>query len=127
MKAGILIHPGMLQLLASLGHTDELLVCDAGYPVPPQVPIVDLAYRPGHSPFLDVVSVVLATVQVERAVVATEADAELRIAIDGVLGFPSDEMAHASFKERARGCRGVVRTGEYTRYANVILTVGVAF
>ena len=127
MRAGILIHPGLLHLLASMGHTDELLICDAGYPIPAGAPIVDLAYRPGHAPFLDVLGVVQATVHVERAVVASEADEELRIAIDGALALAADNITHASFKERARGCRGVVRTGEYTRYANVILTVGVAF
>jgi D-ribose pyranose/furanose isomerase RbsD len=30
-------------------------------------------------------------------------------------------------KERARTCRGVIRAGEYARYARVILTIGAAF
>lgn len=127
MKAGVLLHPGLLQILASAGHTDEFLICDAGYPIPAGTPTIDLSYRPGHAPFLDIVSVVAATIHVERAFVASEADDELKIAIDTALGFPPDAMAHASLKERARGCRAVVRTGEYTRFANVILSVGVAF
>jgi D-ribose pyranase len=31
------------------------------------------------------------------------------------------------FKERTRSARAVIRTGEFTPYANVILTAGVVF
>ncbi len=127
MKSGILIHPGLLAALASMGHTDEILICDAGYPVPADVPTIDLAYRPGQAPFLDVLTVVVATVHIEEATIAAEAAADLGAAIDEILGAPADRIPHVAFKERARRCRGVVRTGEHTRYANVILTVGVAF
>lgn len=127
MKAVALIHPGVLGMLASAGHTDELLICDAGYPVPVGVPTVELAYRPGQAPFLDVLSAVIATIHVERAVIAAEVADDLGSAIDNLLGSPADRVPHQALKERARTCRGVIRTGEYTRYANVILTVGVAF
>lgn len=127
MKSGVLIHPGLLEVLASLGHTSDLLICDAGYPVPPGIRTIDLAYRPGHAPFLDVLSVVVATIHVDRAAIATEAGHDLAKAIDAVIGFDADRIPHASLKDLARSCRGVVRTGEYTRYANVILTAGVAF
>jgi D-ribose pyranase len=127
VKSNALIHPGLLEMLASAGHRDELLICDAGYPVPPELPTIDLAYRPGQAPFLDVLAVVVATIHIERASIAVEADDDLARAIDGVLGVVADRIEHPSLKLRARGCRGVIRTGEYTRYANVVLTVGVAF
>jgi D-ribose pyranase len=114
-------------MLAAAGHTDEILVCDAGYPIPPGLPTVDLAYRPGQAPFLEVVEAVVATIDVEGAVVASDVSAAIGATIDRFLGFPAERIAHPLLKERARGCRGVVRTGEYTRFANVILTIGVAF
>jgi len=67
------------------------------------------------------------TIQVERAVIAVEAGERLSTAIDRVLEAPADRVPHVSLKDQAKGCRGAVRTGEYTRYANVILTTGVAF
>jgi D-ribose pyranase len=127
VKAGVLIHPGLLEMLASLGHTDEILICDAGFPIPPQVRTIDFAYRPGHAPFLDLVTVVAATIHVQGTVVASEARGEVVAAIDEILGFPAEQIPHEAFKQRTRQCRGVVRTGEYTPYANVIMTVGVAF
>lgn len=127
MKASVVIHPRLLEMLASLGHTDRILICDAGFPVPPQLPTVDLAYRPGHAPFLDVLSAVVATVHVEHSVVASEIAPDLAAAIDGVVGLDAERIPHASLKEQAGLCRGVVRTGEYTPFANVILSAGVPF
>lgn len=127
MKAGILIHPQLLQMLAAAGHTDEILICDAGFPVPPGIPTVDLAFRPGQARFLDVVEAVVATINVESATLATDVSDAVGSAVDRLLDFQAERIPHPQLKERARGCRGVVRTGEYTRYANVILTVGVAF
>jgi hypothetical protein len=51
----------------------------------------------------------------------------LGTAIDGVIGLVAERVPHASLMERARLCRGVVRTGKYTPYANAILSIGVAF
>ena len=127
MRSGVLIHPGLLQMLASLGHTDEVLLCDAGFPIPAHVPRIDLAYRPGGPPFLDVLATVVASLHIEDATIAAEATDELGRAIDQIVMLPSRRIPHASLKARSLGCRGAIRTGEYTAFANVLLTVGVAF
>lgn len=127
MRSSVLIHPGLLQLLASLGHTDEVLVCDAGFPIPAHVPRIDLAYRPGGAPFLDVLATVVASVHIEESAIASEASAELGQSIDQIVTPPARRIPHASLKTRSQDCRGAIRTGEYTPYANVLLTIGVAF
>ena len=38
---------------------------------------------------------------------------------------PIETVSHTTFKERTRSSRAVVRTGEFTPYANVILVAGV--
>jgi D-ribose pyranase len=43
------------------------------------------------------------------------------------LGAPVDTVGHEEFKQRCRDSRAVVRTGEATPYANVILKAGVPF
>ncbi len=49
--------------------------------------------------------------------------------LDGVrlLGVPVEAVGHEEFKQRCRDARAVVRTGETTPYANVILRAGVPF
>ena len=49
-------------------------------------------------------------------------------AIKGLLGdVPIETVPHAAFKERTRSARAIIRTGEFTPYANIILVAGVVF
>jgi len=60
---------------------------------------------------------------------------EIRTASPGMLGeilarFPSLEpkfIPHVEFKAQTATARAVVRSGEFTPYANVILTAGVVY
>ena len=40
---------------------------------------------------------------------------------------PIELLPHPAFKERVRSARAVIRTGEFTPYANIILVAGVVF
>ena len=41
MKKGGILNPAICSLLAELGHGDELLIVDAGYPLPPDGHVID--------------------------------------------------------------------------------------
>ena len=128
MKSDGLLHPELLRVIGSLGHLDEIVVCDAGLPVPPDPVRIDLAYRPGGPPFVDVLETIVGEMALESAVAATEASEELYGSIARAVGNISIErIAHADFKRRTAGARAIVRTGEFTPYANVILVCGVPF
>ena len=47
MKRSGIINGRLAGSLASLGHTDHVVVCDAGLPIPPGPEVVDLALRFG--------------------------------------------------------------------------------
>ena len=129
-KTGILNQP-ISSVIASLGHTDTLVIADAGLPVPPETQRIDLALTEGIPTFLDTLRIVLTEMQVERAIVAEEMlDASPKVyeAIKEMLGdVPIETVTHLIFKEQTRAARAVIRTGEFTPYANVILTAGVVF
>jgi D-ribose pyranase len=129
-RAGIL-HGEVSYLVATLGHTDLICVADAGLPVPDDVERIDLALVRGVPGFLQTVEALLEEVVVERAVIAREmpkrnpgAYRALRKLLRGV---PIDRVPHRALKTRVRAARAVVRTGECTPYANVLLQCGVAF
>lgn len=69
--------------------------------------------------------------QVEKAIVAEEmlaVNPELHQAIITLLGGVSLEaISHDEFKMRTKSAAAVVRTGEFTPYANIILVAGVVF
>ena len=129
-KIGILNQP-ISSVIAGLGHTDTLVIADAGLPIPPETQRIDLALAEGIPSFLDTLRVVLTEVEVERAIVAEEmldSSPQVYEAVKEMLGdVPIETVTHLIFKERTRSARAVIRTGEFTPYANVILTAGVVF
>jgi D-ribose pyranase len=120
-------HPGLAALVAGLGHTETIVVADAGLPVPPGVEVVQLAVTRGVPPLLAVLDAIAGDLVVEAATVATELTDAAVLAGVRALGAPVDAVGHEELKRRCRDARAVVRTGEATPYANVILRAGVPF
>ena len=129
-KIGILNQP-ISSVIAGMGHTDTLVVADAGLPIPQETQRIDLALVEGIPGFLDTLRAVLTEMQVERAVVAEEmleTSPGVYEAIKRLLGdVPTETVPHSAFKERTRSAYAVIRTGEFTPYANIILVAGVVF
>ncbi len=123
----------LARVISETGHTDQLVVTDAGLPIPAGVERVDLAVRENLPRFLDLLDVVLAEVAVEDVLLSEEikqsspemlAEIEKRFAAQGVeLRF----VPHTTFKQATAGARAAVRSGEFTPYANVLLTAGVVY
>ncbi|GAM55080.1 ribose ABC transport system, high affinity permease rbsD [Vibrio ishigakensis] len=72
MKKSTLINSEISYLVATLGHTDEITVCDAGLPIPDEVQRIDLALTHGVPSFIDTVKVILTESQIEGVVIAEE-------------------------------------------------------
>jgi D-ribose pyranase len=129
-KIGIL-NKDISEVIAGMGHTDMLVVADAGLPIPAGVRRIDLAVRPGLPGFLETVEAISGELQVERIVVADETgqvSPQIHAGLTRILGGAQVEaVSHERFKELTRGAVAVVRTGECTPYANVILVSGVIF
>jgi D-ribose pyranase len=126
MKKSGLLNPELLAAIGELGHTDEFVVCDGGFPIPDGLPRIDLAYKPGMAPFLDVLEAIMAEVVAEGAVIAEEASAEVAGNIEKLVG-TAERLPHDELKDRSYGVKFVVRTGEFTPYSNVIVICGVPF
>lgn len=129
-KTGLLNQP-LSCVIAGMGHFDELAIGDAGLPVPAGPERIDLAVSEGVPGFLAVLRAILGELQVQSAVIASEMPGrspELHAALREVLGdIPIEQVPHEAFKARTRNARAVVRTGEFTPYANIILVAGVVF
>jgi D-ribose pyranase len=124
-----ILNPRLLSVLAGAGHTDLIVIADAGLPVQPGVEIVDLSLVAGVPSFLQVFDAIRATFVFERSFLARESNdqllmKELRPRLDGVL---MEEISHDELKQRVGAARAVIRTGECTPYANIGLIAGVTF
>lgn len=130
MKRTPLLHAELSHVIASLGHGDMLVIGDAGLPIPEGPRRIDLAVTPGVPGIAEVLRAVLAEMQVERTLLADEALGARRALpawYAGQLALAPDTVSHEEFKRRSASARAVVRTGECTPYANVILVAGVLF
>jgi len=129
-KLGIL-NSQISALISQLGHTDRIVICDAGLPIPDEVTRIDLAVVPGLPSFFEVVQAVLLEMQVEKAIFAAELMAAQPDVYSGLQAtLPDvelDSVSHAEFKELTKAAKAIIRTGECTPYANVILQAGVTF
>jgi D-ribose pyranase len=131
MKKTTLLHAELSETIARLGHGDLLVIADAGLPIPDGPRRIDLAVSPDVPRLRDVLAAVLAEMAVEGAVLADElasANAPVHAELLRQLGAtPVATLSHADFKAATRGARAIVRTGEFSPYANVILRSGVVF
>lgn len=132
MKRQGILHPALTKLIAETGHMERLVVTDAGLPIPEEVNSrIDLALKEGMVPFLDLLDTVLSEFSVEKVIMAEEIkEYSPKMELEILKRFRNIEVeyiAHKAFKEETKNARGLIRSGEFTPYANVILVGGVVY
>lgn len=133
MKRNGVLNSGLSRIIASMGHTDKLVICDSGLPIPKNSDVVDLALTKNIPRFMDTLKVILEELEVEEAIVTNElvnGNGKYFKEISSLLnGTKIKKVNHEKFKEITRNGGNVtfVRTGEATPYANIILISGVTF
>jgi D-ribose pyranase len=139
MKKGLLLNAPLSAVIAECGHTDQLCLCDAGLPIPATTQRIDLALKAGVPGLLETAQVVCEEMVVERVILAEElprVSPECHGQLLQLLqqaetkqskAIQIDYIPHEAFKQQTHHCKAVVRTGEVTPYANLIICAGVAF
>lgn len=131
MKQIVTLNQPLSEVIASMSHMDTFVVAEAGLPIPLQTQRIDLALERGTPGFFDSLRVILEDLQVERAFVAEElisTSTKIYEQLQNILTeIPIETISHTKYKYRTGLARAVVRTGEFTPYANIILVAGVIF
>jgi D-ribose pyranase len=131
MKKGGILNPAICSLLAELGHTDELLIVDAAYPLPTDGHVIDLTLTPGIPRLFDVMRAVAEELVIESVAVPAEMkeySSRLYQELVRILGdVDIDEVPFHEFKEQSLDVKGIIRTAEFSPYANVRIVAGSAF
>lgn len=131
-KAGIL-NSDISRVLSYMGHTDTICIGDCGLPIPDEVERIDLALMFGVPTFMDTLKVVKEDMKIEKIVLATEIKEQNKEVLSQIEELFKDEsievefVPHTELKARTKDCKAVIRTGETTPYANVILQSGCIF
>jgi D-ribose pyranase len=125
LKSGIL-NPHILSLLASVRHTNTIVISDRGFPFWPMIDTVDISLCDDIPTVLDVVRALRPNFTAGKGWMAQEflkengpkTQASFSEALNGI------KMAyepHEEFKQRVPHAIGLIRTGDTIQYANLIL------
>lgn len=131
MKKDRILNPELIAQIASIGHTEYLVIADAGLPIPAGVKVIDLSVVRGLPGFLQVLDAVNEELVTEAYILASEmpevSPQLYHDTCERLEGRTRTLVSHETLKEMTRQAKAVIRTGETTSYANVILVAGVNF
>lgn len=133
MKKNGVLNSEISRVLSYMGHTDCIAIGDCGLPIPDEVERIDLALAFGIPTFMDTLRVVVEDMKVEKIVLAQEMKEQNPKVLSEVealfeeTGVEVVFVSHDELKHRTLDCKAVIRTGETTPYANIILQSGCIF
>ena len=133
MKTHGILNSDISRVLSYMGHTDCICIGHCGLPIPDETERIDLAVKFGVPTFMDVLKEVGNDMKIEKIVLAEEIKehnpqvlAEITEYFKGQ-DVEVEYVSHVGLKQMTRECKAVIRTGETTPYANIILQSGCIF
>lgn len=131
MKKHGILNSEISKVLSDLGHTDSICIADAGLPIPEGVRKIDISLKKGLPSFLDTLTTILDDMWIENVYLAEEIktmNKSIHEEISRLLpGLHQNYVSHSEFKAMTKSCKVIIRTGEMTPFANIILTSNVNF
>jgi len=124
LRTGIL-NPHLLDLISRIRHTNTLVISDRGFPFWPQIETVDISLIDDVPTVMQVFAALKENFDYGHVWVAEEFKssnseeklAELQAQVGDSLQFES----HVTLKQRVPGAIGLIRTGDTTQYANMVI------
>ncbi|MGL4687232.1 MAG: D-ribose pyranase [Fusobacteriaceae bacterium] len=121
--------------ISKLGHTQHITLCDAGLPIPKGIKRIDLAIVKGLPSFIEVLQPILLEMKIEEIILAHEIEKinpKMLEEIKNIFKLNNIDVkitmvSHEELKKITHSSEAIVRTGECSPYANIILKSGVVF
>jgi D-ribose pyranase len=125
LKTGIL-NPQLNSLLSRVRHTNTLVIADRGFPFWPMIETVDISLIDGVPTVLQVLQAlrgnfVIGDAWMAREFLQANTKATVKAFAAALDGIPLNHEPHVKFKLRVPSAIGLIRTGDTTQYANMIL------
>lgn len=131
MKKNGMLNRDLASVLARLGHTDTIIIADCGLPIPKEIPCIDLSLKIGTPSFSSVLRAISEDMMIEEMIYANEIVESNKTLHEQIINqyeeIPKSYITHEELKKKTLNAKAIIRTGEATPYANVILKAGVIF
>jgi D-ribose pyranase len=121
-----ILNPAINSLLSRVRHTNMLVIADRGFPYWPQIETVDISLVDDVPTVLQVLTAIRENFVIGQAYMAAEfrenntAQVQERFAA-ALNGIPLTFEPHVDMKLRVPSAIGLIRTGDTTQYANMVL------
>lgn len=130
MNRNRLLNAGLMHAIASMGHGDLMIVCDAGFPIPSSAWRIDLAVVPDVPDLKTVLTAIAGSFIAEKVAYADNLpvnNAPLLHTIREIFGEAEHELIphQKILTEMAGIAKVIVRTGAFDPWGNVLLYSGV--
>lgn len=123
-KRGI-INGKLMGVLAGLGHTDSIVISDAGLPIPKECDFIDLALINGIPSFIDTVEAIINEIIVEKVSIfkpMQQANPSTYEQLTKIFVPQQKELLDAEqFIDEVKKAKLVIRTAEFSPCCNIIL------
>ena len=129
MKETGILNRKLAKFLAAQGHQDLMMVCDAGFAAPKNIPVIDLSLKK-DSPIIDAVLAELTNhYSIEKIIMADETRKHSPAKFESVRNILGREIEvetipHTKLKQLSCDVKFIIRTGDFTAYSNVLLISG---
>ncbi|MGL6219330.1 MAG: D-ribose pyranase [Lacrimispora sphenoides] len=135
MKRNGILNSSISSVLSSMGHTDSICIGDCGLPIPDETKRIDLALRFNIPSFLETLDAVSDDMAVESYILAEEMKDHNPEMVENIRSMMKKKFpdavecftSHENLKEQTKTCKAVIRTGEITAFANIILVSACIF
>ena len=131
MKKNGIINTPISEIFSNMRHTDSICISDLGLPCPDNVKSIDISLKMGTPSFMDVLEEVYKDLKIEHIILAEEIKTNNKDVHEKILkifnNVSIEYVSHSDFKKKTQNCKAIIRTGEATPYANIILQSACIF
>ncbi len=129
MKEVGIINRDIAAAISKQGHTDLLMVVDAGFAIPQGIEVIDISLGENKPMMLEVLAELKKFFSVEKMVVANQTKNVSPTLFANICksfgeNIPVETVDHSEIREMSKTVKTVIRTGDFTAYGNVILVSG---
>ena len=125
MKKKGILNRQLAGLVAGLGHTDCVMICDAGFPIPKGIEYVDLAMCEGIPSFIDCLNLLLSEAVFDEITIAQEMKEHNPETFAYIMNLfkahKRNVIPQTEFLPMAENAKFIIRTGELKPYSNIYL------
>jgi len=132
MKKNGILNSEISKVLSDLGHKDQIVIGDCGLPVPDGVQKIDIALKFDTPSFIETLETVLSDMEIEKVILANEIKSDNKETENKIIDLVEEDVdynyvSHDEFKNLTKNVKAIIRTGERSPFANIILQSNVIF